>query len=144
MKVQATDTVQVHYKGTLTDGTLFDSSLDRDPLEFTLGQGALIPGFESAVMGMAIDETKNCFIPCAEAYGEVNEELIQQVEKSQLPDDLRDKVEPGMQLASRMPDGTEFPVMISEVHESHIMVDANHPLAGKDLNFEITLVSILS
>ncbi len=140
--VKQNDKVKVHYKGTLTDGTIFDSSLDREPLEFTLGQGMLIPGFEDAVVGMQVNETKQCFIPCAEAYGDVNPEMIQEVEKSQLPEDLQSQVQAGMQLASKMPDGSEFPVMVSSVTDTHITVDANHPLAGKDLNFEITLVEI--
>lgn len=143
-KVKSNDTVKVHYKGTLTDGTVFDSSEGREPLEFTMGQGQLIPGFENAVMGMEINQTKSCFIPSAEAYGDVNPEMLQKVSKSQLPEDLQQKAAVGMQLSSRMPDGTEFPVMVTEVNEESITVDANHPLAGKDLNFEITLVEIQS
>jgi len=139
-KVKNNDTVKVHYTGTLTDGTIFDSSEDREPLEFTLGQGMLIPGFESAVIGMAVNETRTCNIPCDEAYGEKNPEMVQQVPKSQLPEDL--KAEIGMQLMSSMPDGSEFPVMVIDVTDENITVDANHPLAGQDLTFEIKVVSI--
>lgn len=139
-KVKNNDTVKVHYTGTLTDGSIFDSSEDREPLEFTLGQGMLIPGFESAVLGMEINETRTCNIPCDEAYGDKNPEMVQEVPKSQLPADL--KAEIGMQLMSSMPDGSEFPVMVIDVSDDSITVDANHPLAGQDLTFEIKVVSI--
>lgn len=139
-KVKNNDTVKVHYTGTLTDGTIFDTSKDREPLEFTLGQGMLIPGFEKAVLDMEINQTVNCIIPSDEAYGDHNPEMVQEVPKTQLPADM--EVSAGMQLMSRMPDGSEFPVMVTEVTESHITVDANHPLAGQTLQFEITLVEI--
>jgi FKBP-type peptidyl-prolyl cis-trans isomerase 2 len=142
MTVQNNDTVKVHYTGTLADGSIFDSSIDREPLEFTLGKGMLIPGFEKTVLGMSINETRTCNIPTDEAYGSFNPELVQEVSKSQLPEDLLKSLEVGLQLVSSMPDGSEFPVVVAEIHDAHIVVDANHPLAGEDLNFEITLVSI--
>jgi FKBP-type peptidyl-prolyl cis-trans isomerase SlpA len=139
-KVKQNDTVKVHYTGTLVTGEIFDTSNGREPLEFTLGQGMLIPGFENGVIGMEINETKSVSIPCAEAYGDKNPEFIQEVPKNQLPPELNPEV--GMQLSSRMPDGTEFPVMIVGVAEESITIDANHPLAGQDLVFEITIVEI--
>ena len=142
MTVKNNDTVKVHYKGTLADGSVFDSSLDREPLEFTLGKGMLIPGFEATVLGMSVQETKTCDIPAYEAYGQFNADLVQEVSKSQLPQDLIPNLNAGIQLVSSMPDGTEFPVVVTEVHDEHIVIDANHPLAGQDLTFEITLVSI--
>jgi FKBP-type peptidyl-prolyl cis-trans isomerase SlpA len=138
--VKEKNTVKVHYTGKLSNGEIFDSSKDKDPLEFTLGQGMLIPGFENGVIGMAINESKTIAIPFAEGYGDRNPELIQEVPKEQLPADLNPEV--GMQLASRMPDGSEFPVVIAEVKDKSILIDANHPLAGQDLIFDITVVEI--
>jgi FKBP-type peptidyl-prolyl cis-trans isomerase SlpA len=138
--VKEKNTVKVHYTGKLSNGEIFDSSKDKDPLEFTLGQGMLIPGFENGVIGMTINESKTISIPCAEGYGDRNPELIQEVPLEQLPPDLNPEV--GMQLASRMPDGSEFPVVIAEVKDTSILIDANHPLAGQDLVFDITVVEI--
>ncbi|QTN39349.1 peptidylprolyl isomerase [Cryomorphaceae bacterium] len=139
-QVKQNDTVRVHYTGTLADGEIFDSSREREPLEFTLGQGQLIPGFENGVIDMKTGETKTVHIPAAEAYGERREEMIQEVPKDQLPEEIKPEV--GMTLFSRTPDGREMPLIVSEVLETSIMVDANHPLAGKDLTFEIELVEI--
>lgn len=141
MKVQDNHTIRVHYKGTLTDGTLFDSSEGRDPLEFTVGSGQVIPGFDTAVRDMAVGESKSFLIPCDDAYGQRDERLIQQVERSLLPAELNPEV--GMMLASTLPNGEQIPVKVSEVSDAHIVIDANHPLAGQDLNFEIQLVEIL-
>jgi FKBP-type peptidyl-prolyl cis-trans isomerase 2 len=138
--VKDSNTVKVHYTGKLSNGDVFDTSKDREPLEFTLGQGMLIPGFEKGVIGMSVNESKTISIPCAEGYGEKNPELLQEVPISQLPSDLKPEV--GMQLASRLPDGQEFPVLVTEVNENAIVVDANHPLAGEDLTFEVTVVEI--
>lgn len=140
MTVKANDTVKVHYKGTLTSGEVFDSSEGREPLEFTVGAGQMIPGFDKGVEGMALNETKTIEIPCTEAYGEVLEEMIQEVPKQHLPADLAPEV--GMQLISQTPDGNQFPLIVTEVKDESIVVDANHPLAGKDLVFEVTIVSI--
>ena len=140
MAAQANDKVKVHYKGTLSTGEIFDSSEGREPLEFTLGGGQMIPGFDKGVMGMQIDESKTINIPAAEAYGEAQPQLIQQVPKAQLPTEINPQV--GMQLMSQHPNGQQVPVMITEVAEESITVDANHPLAGKDLTFEVRLVSI--
>lgn len=140
MTVKANDTVKIHYKGTLTDGEVFDSSEGREPLEFTLGASQVIPGFENAVLGMKVEESKIVNIPVAEAYGEAREELIQEVPNSQLPPEIKPEV--GLQLMSQTPDGQQMPLVVREVKEESFIVDANHPLAGKDLTFELTLVSI--
>lgn len=142
MKVQDNHTIRVHYKGTLTDGTLFDSSEGREPLEFTVGSGQVIAGFDNAVRDMAVGENKQFLIPCDDAYGQHDERLVQQVDRALLPPELTP--EEGMMLASTMPSGEQIPVKVSEVHEDHIMIDANHPLAGQDLNFEIQLIEIVN
>ena len=139
-QVKSNNTVKVHYKGTLTDGSVFDSSENRDPLEFTVGAGNMIPGFEAAVMEMKIKETKTVTIPSGEAYGPVNSELYNEIEKKHLPQELKPEV--GMQLVSKQPDGREMVVKIAEIKDSTVVIDANHPLAGEDLTFEITIVEI--
>ena len=140
MTAKANDKVKVHYKGTLNTGEVFDSSEGREPLEFTLGSGQVIPGFDNGVMGMQVDESKTINIPAAEAYGEPKAELIHQVAKTQLPPEIKPEV--GLRLSSQAPDGSQIPLVVTEVTEDSITVDANHPLAGQDLNFELTLVGI--
>lgn len=140
MTAKENDKVKVHYKGTLSNGEVFDTSEGRDPLEFTLGSGQVIPGFDKGIIGMQADESKTINIPMAEAYGEPRPELIQQVPKSQLPPEIKPEV--GQRLVSQTPDGQQIPIIVTEVKEDSIVVDANHPLAGKDLTFEVTLVSI--
>lgn len=139
-QVKANDTVRVHYTGKLTTGEVFDSSLERDPLEFTLGKGMLIPGFENAVVDMKVNEKKTVNIPVAEAYGEKVDELFQKVAKEQLPEEIKPEV--GMGLVAQNPDGSERQLRVAEVNEDHIVVDANHPLAGQDLIFELEVVEI--
>ena len=134
------DTVKIHYTGTLDDGTQFDSSAGRDPLEFELGGGQVIPGFDSAVEGMAVGDNKNVRIEPDQAYGERHEQLVQEVPRSALPDDLEPEV--GMGLQSQSPDGQVMMLMVTEVGDDSITVDANHPLAGQALNFDIELVEI--
>ena len=134
------DTVKIHYTGTLDDGTQFDSSAGRDPLEFELGGGQVIPGFDSAVEGMAVGENKNVRIEPDQAYGERHEQLVQEVPRSALPDDLEPQV--GMGLQSQSPDGQVMMLIVTEVGDENITVDANHPLAGHALNFDIELVEI--
>jgi peptidylprolyl isomerase len=134
------DTVHIHYSGALDDGTVFDSSAGRDPLSFTIGSGQVIPGFEEAVIGMAIDEKKNVTIPVDKAYGPRNEELIMTVPKEQVPPDLNPEV--GQKLQMQGPKDTPVVVEVTEVAEEHIKLDANPPLAGKDLIFDIELVEI--
>jgi FKBP-type peptidyl-prolyl cis-trans isomerase 2 len=139
-QVKEKDTVRVHYTGKLTSGEVFDSSLEREPLEFTLGKGMLIPGFENAVVDMKVNEKKTVNIPVADAYGEKSDELFQKVEKAQLPEEIKPEV--GMGLVAQNPDGTERQLRVAEVNEDHIVVDANHPLAGQNLIFDLEVVEI--
>ncbi|WP_406683174.1 peptidylprolyl isomerase [Seonamhaeicola sp. MEBiC1930] len=139
-QVKENDTVKVHYTGKLTNGQVFDSSLEREPLEFQLGQGMLIPGFEKGVIGMEANEKKTVNIPVSEAYGEIRQELFYEVKKDQLPPEMTPEV--GMGLASKGPDGNEVQFRVSEVKEDYIVVDANHPLAGQDLIFDLELIEI--
>ena len=139
-QVKQNDTVRVHYTGKLTDGQVFDSSLEREPIEFTMGQGQLIPGFEKGLLDMKVNEKKTIEIPSEEAYGEPRQELIQEVDKSQLPDEI--KPEPGMGLVSKSPDGREMNLVVKEVKDDSIVVDGNHPLAGKDLVFDLEVIEI--
>ena len=134
------DTVKVHYTGTLTDGTVFDSSRERDPLEFQVGAGQILPGFEKAVEGLEPGETTSTTIPAAEAYGERNDEAIIQVDRTQLPEGLNPQV--GQQLQMQQPNGQPIAVRVTNVTDKDITLDANHPLAGKDLAFEIELVAV--
>lgn len=139
-KVKSNDTVLVHYTGKLTSGEVFDDSTGRDPLKVSLGQGMVIPGFEKALIDMEVSEKKTVTIPVAEAYGEARPELIQQVAKTDLPAEIKPEV--GMQLVSQTPDGQQIPLVVTEVADEHITVDANSPLAGKDLIFDLELVAI--
>jgi peptidylprolyl isomerase len=135
------DTVRIRYTGTLDDGTQFDSSDGRDPLEFALGGGQVIPGFDSAVDGMTVGDSKSVTIQPDEAYGQRHDQLVQQVPKSALPDDMEPSV--GMQLQSQSPDGQVMNLVVTEVGDDAITVDANHPLAGQALTFAIELVEIV-
>ncbi len=139
-KVQQGDTVHVHYTGTLEDGTVFDSSQGRDPLEFTLGEGKVIPGFEKAVEGLGVGETTNAILPPEEAYGPRADELIMTVPREQLPEGMSPEV--GQQLEMQTQDGQRVPVTVTSVSEEALQIDANHPLAGKSLHFELELVKI--
>jgi FKBP-type peptidyl-prolyl cis-trans isomerase 2 len=138
--VKANDTVRVHYTGKLADGEIFDDSRGREPIEFTLGAGQVIPGFEKAVLDMAVSDTKTVNIPSADAYGDHRPELIQAVPLSELPEEIKPEI--GMQLVSQAPDGQQIPLVVTEVNDDNIMVDANSPLAGKDLIFDLELVEI--
>ncbi|RMD97446.1 MAG: peptidylprolyl isomerase [Calditrichaeota bacterium] len=140
-QVKNGDTVKVHYTGKLQDGTVFDSSLDREPLEFTLGEGHLIPGFEQAVLGMNPGDKKTEVIPADLAYGPRRDELVLEVERDRIPPDIKPEV--GLQLQMSSQDGRTTTVVISSVNESTVELDANHPLAGKDLVFDIELVEIV-
>ena len=134
------DTVKIHYTGTLGDGSEFDSSAGREPLEFALGGGQVIAGFDNAVDGMSVGESKTVTIPPGEAYGDRHEQLLQEVPKTSLPDDMQPEV--GMQLQSQSPEGQIMNLVIAEVADESITVDANHPLAGQALTFAIELVEI--
>lgn len=140
-QAKAGDTVRIHYTGTLDNGTRFDSSEGREPLEFNLGGGQVIPGFDAAVDGMAVGESKTVTIPAAEAYGERHEQLVQQVPREMLPDTIEPAV--GMQLQSQSPEGQVMNLVVTEVNNASITVDANHPLAGQALTFSIELVEIV-
>jgi len=140
-KVKDGDTVKVHYTGKLSEeGTVFDSSRERDPLEFTLGEGQLIPGFEQAVIGMEVGDSTTVDIESEDAYGARREDLELEVSKSDLPDNI--DPQPGMQLQMQQQNGQAVPVQITEVEDDYVKLDANHPLAGKDLTFDIELLDI--
>tara|TARA_R110002124_G_scaffold194879_3_gene361905 strand:+ start:22 stop:453 length:432 start_codon:yes stop_codon:yes gene_type:complete len=140
-QAQTGDTVHVHYKGTLTNGQLFDSSEGREPLSFQLGSGMVIKGFDDGVNGMTIGDKKTVNIPNAEAYGPVNEEMIIKFPKAQIPADI--PLELGSTLNMHQEgNGQAMPVVIKEVTEEFVVLDANHPLAGQDLVFELELVSV--
>lgn len=139
--VKANDTVRVHYTGKLNNGEIFDSSVDRDPLQFTVGAGQMIPGFDKAVEGMELNQQKTVTMGPDDAYGPVNKDLFHKVERTQLPEDLKPEV--GQVLMAGSPDGREMQVRVTEVAEDNITIDANHPLAGQDLTFDIQVVEIL-
>ena len=134
------NTVKIHYTGRLDDGTVFDSSREREALGFTLGEGMVIPGFEAAVEGMAVGDTKTATIPAEDAYGERREDLFLTVERARLPDGMDPEV--GQPLQMRAEDGQAVPVVVTEVRDEAVVLDANHPLAGRDLIFEIEVVEI--
>ena len=138
IQAETGDTVKVHYTGTLNNGTVFDTSIGREPLEFTIGQGQLISGFEQAVIGMKVGESKTINIPAAQAYGLHYDDLVLIMERSQLPDNI----EVGQQLQMTQANGSVVVITIVDVSEETATVDANHPLAGQDLIFEIELVEI--
>ena len=139
-EVKSGDTVQIHYTGTLKDGTTFDSSEGRDPLEFVVGSGQIIPGLDSALPGMTEGDKKVVQVPSEEAYGPVNPEMRQAVPREGIPADI--PLDPGTQLQMQTPEGQALPVTVVEVDETTVTLDANHPLAGKDLQFDIELVKI--
>ena len=139
-QVKSGDTVRVHYHGKLTNGTTFDSSEGRDPLEFTVGSGQVIKGFDDAMLDMNVGEKKTVNIPVENAYGQRNDDMMMEYPKSEFPDDM--KPEAGMELHMSDNQGHVFQVVVTEVQEDVVVLDANHPLAGKDLTFEIELVSI--
>lgn len=139
-KAQSGDTVQVHYTGKLNDGTVFDSSEGREPLQFTLGSGQVIPGFESAVSGMEVGESKTAQIASDDAYGPYVPERVIAVSRQDFPEDISPEV--GMRLAVTQPNGQQIPVTVTDVSEEDVTLDANHRLAGQDLVFDIQLVAI--
>ncbi len=140
MKAKINDKVKVHYTGKLTTGEVFDSSQGRAPLEFTVGGGQMIKGFDEAVNGMAVNEQKTVTIPSNEAYGDKNDALVQQIPKDQLPADMQPEV--GQKLMATNDLGHQTQVLVTAVSEEAITIDANHELAGKDLVFDIELVEI--
>ena len=139
-QAQRGDMVTVHYTGKLEDGTVFDSSVGREPLQFAIGDGKIIPGFEQAVIGMAPGESKTETIPSDRAYGPHHEEMVLVVDRQQIPETI--PVQVGQQLQIRQPTGQTIPVLVTDITDSQVTLDANHPLAGENLTFEIQLVAI--
>lgn len=134
------DLVAIHYTGRLEDGTVFDSSRQREPLEFALGQGQVIPGFEAAVLGMSVGESKTEVIPVDQAYGPYRDEMVMVVDRQQLPTEI--PLDVGLQLQLQGPDGQVIPVMVTDFSDHDVTLDANHPLAGETLIFDIELVNL--
>ena len=139
-KVKSGDTVRIHYTGTLLDGSTFDSSEGRDPLEFSVGSGQIIPGLDAALPGMEIGEKKTVEIPATEAYGPIDPASRQDVPRAEIPEDI--PLEVGTQLQVQTPQGQVLPVTVFQVTEDTVTLDANHALAGKALTFELELVAI--
>lgn len=140
MSIEDGDTVRVHYTGSLQDGTEFDTSRDRGPLEFTVGEGQVIPGFEEMVRGLDEGDTETETLPPDQAYGERDEQRMIEVDREELPDEV--EVEVGMQLEIQQPDGSTARVSVSEIGEDTVTLDANHPLAGRELTFEIEVLDV--
>ncbi len=136
------DTVRIHYTGYLDNEEQFDSSAGRDPLEFTLGSNQVIPGFEQAVLGMNEGEKKTVTIDPENAYGQYRDELLMEVERSQIPKDVDPEV--GMNLQAQHQDGSTVNLKVTQVSDDSVTLDANHPLAGENLTFEIELVEVVS
>jgi len=134
------DTVRVHYTGKLDDGTVFDTSKEGDPIEFTIGEGQVIPGFEEAVVGMEPGESISTTVPPEKGYGDRQNERIVTVERERFPDGIEPEV--GQRLEVQQPDGSSIPVTVARVSDDDVTLDANHPLAGRDLTFELELVEL--
>lgn len=141
MSAAAGSKVKVHYTGTFDDGEVFDSSREREPMEFEVGAQQVIPGFDEALVGMTVGESKQVRIPEEEAYGSYNPEMVMEVAPDQFEDGM--KVEIGQQFQVEMGEGNEVVLMVKEVHDDKVILDANHPMAGKTLNFDIELVEIV-
>lgn len=139
-QVKNGDTVHLHYKGTLKDGTVFDSSEGRAPLAFEVGAGQIIPGLDAAIPGMSVGDTKTVDVPCDQAYGPVNPAMRQSIPRGEIPPNIPTEV--GTQLQMKTQTGDTIPVTVVEANDQAVVLDANHPLAGRDLIFAIELVSI--
>lgn len=140
MQAKYGDTVKVHYTGKLDDGTVFDSSVSQEPLEFQIGSGSIIPGFEQAIVGMTPGDSKTEVIPAEQAYGPYVEEMVVIIDRQQMPPEIEPEVGQQLQI-QRSPDQI-IPVVVTDVSGSKVTLDANHPLAGEDLTFDIELVDI--
>lgn len=136
------DTVKVHYSGVLKDGTEFDSSAGRDPLQFIIGDGMLIPAFEEAVVGMNPGDSRTIDVPAEEAYGPYIDDLVIELDRNQVPPSIEPEV--GMQLQITQDDGSATVVKVLKATDAKVYLDANHPLAGKDLTFSVQLVEIVN
>jgi FKBP-type peptidyl-prolyl cis-trans isomerase 2 len=141
MAVQSGDTIKIHYHGRLSDGTTFDSSEGRSPLEFTVGSGSVIKGFDDGVQGMNVGDKKTIEIPFLQAYGPEDPSMIIEFPVDRLPEDLKPEI--GMQLNMNNAEGQQFAVTVTDITDENIILDANHPLAGKDLIFDLELVEIM-
>ena len=141
-QAQEGDTVTVHYTGKLEDGTVFDTSEEREPLNFTIGEEKVIPGFENAVVGMEPGDTKKKELTPDEAYGEHRDDMVMELERNEIPDEVDPQV--GQQLQLRMQNGQTVPVVITDLGDETVTIDANHPLAGHKLVFEIELIDVES
>lgn len=135
------DTVRIHYTGKLEDGTVFDTSTDREPLKFKIGEGKVIPGFEQAIVGMNTGDSKTAEIQAKDAYGQHLKEMVQSIDRIHFPEHIKPQI--GQQLQIPQDDGKNILVKVADVTESSVTLDANHPLAGKDLTFDIQLVEIV-
>jgi len=140
-QVKTGDTVKVHYTGSLSDGHIFDSSVDREPLQFTVGARQVVPGFEDAVLGMSPGESKTALLPADQAYGERDNRLVVRVSKSQFPPNMNVKLNDRLQMQSS--EGRVMNVVVAEIADDSVVLDGNHFLAGKDLTFDIELVEIV-
>ena len=140
VQARINDKVKVHYSGTLSDGTIFDSSLEREPFEFTIGQGMVVPGFENGIVGMNEGETKTVSISADDAYGPYKDDLVGVIDKSRIPEDI--DLDVGMVLQMRSPEGGITNVTVADISDAGVTIDLNHPLAGKDLVFEIKLMEV--
>ncbi len=140
-EVKAGDTVRIHYTGTLSSGATFDSSREREPLEFTVGSGEIIPGLDTAVPGMQVGEAKTVTVAADEAYGQKDPQAVAPVPRAEFPDHI--PLEPGTQLQVQDGSGKVAQAMIAQVMEDTVLLDMNHPLAGEDLTFDIELVEIV-
>jgi FKBP-type peptidyl-prolyl cis-trans isomerase 2 len=138
VSIQDGDTIKIDYTGTLDDGSVFDCSDEREPLQFTVGAGQVIPGFEEAVRGMEEGQEKEFRIEPSEAYGEYDEALTQQIPRTVIRSDM--EIQEGMMLLVKTPDGQEIPAKVAEVGDEQVTLDMNHPLAGKALNFNIKVI----
>ncbi|MBS3759793.1 MAG: peptidylprolyl isomerase [Desulfobacterales bacterium] len=134
------DTVKIHYTGKFDDGTVFDSSSEKEPLEFVIGDGQVIPGVEEAVIGMNPEEDKTVVIPPEKAYGEYHDDMVVEVDKTKFPEHIQPEL--GLELELKQEDGNSIFVIVTNVSDNEVTLDANHPLAGKDLTFEIQLMEI--
>jgi peptidylprolyl isomerase len=141
VQAKMNDKVKVHYSGALSDGTVFDSSLEREPFEFTIGQGMVIPGFEKGIIGMSEGDSRMVSITSDDAYGPYRDDLVGVIDKSRKPENI--DLEIGMVLQMRSPEGSITNVTIKDIGDEGITLDLNHPLAGKDLVFEIKLMEVL-
>lgn len=139
MEITENKKVKIHYKGTFSDGKVFDSSEGKEPLEFVFGKGQVIPGLEKGIKGLSIEDKKRVEIKAEDAYGPIMKEAIQEVPKERLPQGI--EIKPGMQLGVQGPQGV-IPVTISEIKDDTVMIDFNHPLAGKDLIFDVEIVDV--